>query len=192
MKVEIKQERRVFDGFFKINEATLRHEQFNGEMSGEMKRLNFERGDAVATLLWNTDTEQAVLTKQFRYPAHTKGHSWIIEAIAGTLNPEEDPVEAMKREVLEEVGYELTHIEHLQTFFVSPGGTSERIYLYYATTDNAHKVAEGGGLAKEHEDIAIEYWSLEQLKAALEQGQLVDAKTIIAASWFISKMTKGG
>lgn len=187
MKVEIQEEKRVFDGFFKINQATLRHEQFNGQMSEQMTRLNFERGDAVAVLLWNTDLQQVVLTKQFRYPSHTKGHSWIIEVIAGTLKAEEDPEEAMKREILEEVGYEVTHIAHLQTFFVSPGGTSERIFLYYAETDEAHKTAEGGGLVQEHEDILTEYWSILELKEALEKGYLLDAKTIIATLWFIQQ-----
>jgi ADP-ribose pyrophosphatase len=187
MKVEILDEKRVFDGFFKINQATLRHERFNGQMSATMTRLNFERGDAVAALLWNAETGRVLLTKQFRYPAHTKGHAWMVEAIAGTLKEGEDPAEAMQRELLEETGYQAPSLQWLQTFFVSPGGTSERIFLFFAEVRLADKVAAGGGLEQEHEDIALVEWTPGELADALRSGVLCDAKTIIAAQWFLQQ-----
>ncbi len=187
MKVVVKEEKRVYDGFFKINEASLQHERFDGSMSPEMKRLNFERGDAVAALLFNTDTQKVILTHQFRYPTHTKGDSWLVEIVAGGIAPEEDPETALKREIVEEVGYEVTKLEHYQSCYMSPGGSSERLYIYYAETDNAHKVSEGGGVANENEDIAIIEWTIEELESALRHGALCDAKTLIAVLSFLKE-----
>lgn len=190
MKVIIEKEQLVLDDYFKVGEAMLQHERFDGSMSPVMRRLNFERGDSVAILLWNTDREQVVLTKQFRYPAYTKGEGWIVEIIAGSLKLNEDPVEAMKREVLEETGYQANDVQHLQTFFVSPGGTSERIHLFYATVKDADKVEEGGGLIEENEDIQLVEWSFEELASALNNGGIQDAKTLIAALWFVQEKQK--
>jgi len=190
MKVIIEKEQRVLDDYFKVNEAYLQHQKFDGSMSETMRRLNFERGDSVAVFLWNEDKQRVVLTKQFRYPVYTKGESgWIVEVIAGSLKPNEDPVEAMRREIMEETGYQSGDMQHLQTFFVSPGGTSERIYLYYATVNNADKVEEGGGLAQEHEDIQLVEWSLAELQEALASGKIQDAKTLIAAQWFVQQQS---
>lgn len=187
MEVIIEKEQLILDDFFKVAEATLKHERFDGTMSESMRRLNFERGDSVAIFLWNEDRQKVILTKQFRYPTYTKGEGWMIEVIAGSLKPNEDPVAAMKREIMEETGYQCDRMEHLQTFFVSPGGTSERIYLYAATVRDADKLEEGGGLAAEHEDIQLVEWSAEEVKEALSSGKITDAKTLIAALWFVQQ-----
>ena len=51
MRVKILQETREYDGFFKIDKAVLQYEKFDGEMSQEITRLNFNRGDSAAVLL---------------------------------------------------------------------------------------------------------------------------------------------
>lgn len=186
MKVIIKEEKSVFDGFFKITEATLQHERFDGGMTPEIKRLNFERGDSVAAFLWNKDTQKAIFTKQFRYPTYTKGQSWLVEVVAGGIEAGEDPEAALKREILEETGYEATALTHYQTCFLSPGGSSERIYIYYAETDNDHKINEGGGMDGEHEDIELLEMDIAGLQSALKHGALSDAKTLIATLTFLA------
>ena len=191
MKVVIEKEGLVLDDYFKVGEVILKHERFDGSMSPSIRRLNFERGDSVAVFLWNTDREKVILTKQFRYPTYTKGESgWIVEVIAGSLKPDEDPKEAMQREILEETGYQSSNLQHLQTFFVSPGGTSERIHLYYGTVTDADKVEEGGGLLAENEDIQLVEWSSAELTNALNNGGIQDAKTLIAALWFVQQQSK--
>ena len=46
-KAVIEQQRRVFDDFFKIDELTVLHEQIDGTMSANQRRLVFQRGDSV-------------------------------------------------------------------------------------------------------------------------------------------------
>jgi nudix-type nucleoside diphosphatase (YffH/AdpP family) len=182
-KVEIKSKRYLLDDFFKVEEVYLRYERYDGEMSEEVRRLNFERGDGVAAILFNRDSRRVILIEQFRYPAYEKGPGWMVETIAGMREEGEDPEEAMRREILEEVGYQVDQLRHISTFYVSPGGASERIFLYYAEVDNAALIDRGGGLAHESEDIQAVEFSLPELWAALDAGRIVDAKTIIGLMW---------
>lgn len=187
-KVKIESKKRIFDDFFKIDETYLSFERFDGRMSQTVRRLNFERGDSVAAIVMNRDTRRVILTHQFRYPTYEKGGGWLIEAIAGILEPNEDPKEAMCREILEETGYAVDQLIHISTFYVSPGGSSERIILYYAEVNNADKIGSGGGLEIEQEDIQMFEFSLSELWTTLASGQIVDAKTIIGLMWLQDKL----
>jgi ADP-ribose pyrophosphatase len=187
-RVIIERSQRVFDDFFKIDEAHVRHDKFDGELSEPRRFLSFERGDGVAAILMNTETERVILINQFRYPTYAHSGGWIIEAIAGMLGPTEEPEVAIRREILEETGYQVETLTHIATFYVSPGGSSERIILYYAEADNNHKIAGGGGLVDEHEDIQILEYTLPELWAALDAGQIFDAKTLIGLMWLRNKV----
>jgi nudix-type nucleoside diphosphatase (YffH/AdpP family) len=187
MRVEITGQRDVFQQFrFRIVEARLRHERFDGEMSAEITRLKFERGDSVAILMHDQDTDTIVLTEQFRYPSYNpdiEGSGWILELPAGSCEAAEAPEVTVRREVEEEVGFTVEEIEHLTTFYVSPGGTSERILLYYAATRPEHQTGEGGGLLTEGENIRRLSMKVDDALRMVKTGEIQDAKTIIALQW---------
>jgi nudix-type nucleoside diphosphatase (YffH/AdpP family) len=184
-KVQIHAKKRVFDGFFKIDEADLCYERFDGSMTPTVKRISLERGDSVAALLFNRDSRQLLFVRQFRYPTHEKGPGWITEIVAGMQEPGEDAEDALRREVLEETGYDIVSIEPIGRFYVSPGGSSERITVFYVETTGTSKVAAGGGLASENEDIETVYYTPEQLQQAIVGGEIQDAKTLVGALWFL-------
>jgi ADP-ribose pyrophosphatase len=187
-KVEVQQKKRVFDDFFKIDEALVRFEQFNGQMSPPVRRLNFERGDAAAVLIFNKEARKVILVNQFRYPTHEKSGGWLMEIVAGMLDKNETPEECIRREVTEETGYQVEHLTPIHTFFTTPGGSSERIFLYYAEVINSDRVSRGGGAETENEDIRIVELSLPDLWKALDSGKIMDAKTLVALLWFKNKM----
>ncbi len=187
-KVEIENKRVLFKDIFTITETNLRFEQFNERMSQPTRRLVFERGDSVAALLLNRDTQHVILIEQFRYPTYEKGPGWLCEVVAGMIDEGEQPEDAMRREIHEEIGYQAHELTHIATFYVSPGGSSERILLYYAEVGTADRVAPGGGLASEHEDIRQVELTLSELWEALENKSLADAKTLIAVQWLQSKL----
>jgi ADP-ribose diphosphatase len=111
-RFDIRTQRRVFDDFFKIEEIVFVHERYDGNMSGEERRLVFERGDAVAVLLFDATARSVVLVEQFRLPAlvgrrrqnpaTTNGQ--IVELVAGMINEGETAEQAALREVVEETG----------------------------------------------------------------------------------------
>jgi ADP-ribose pyrophosphatase len=192
MKVEILSTRRVFDRLFKVDEATLRYERFAGGMSDIVTRLCFERGDSVAAVIVNVDTRHVLLVSQFKYPTFAKGPGWLTEVMAGTIEPGEDARTALAREVLEETGYRLAQAEPIGTFYVTPGGSSERIVLWYAEVRDSDKVAPGGGAAGEHEDIRLIEVPLDDLDAMIDSGSVADAKTLVGLMWLQRRRDRVG
>jgi ADP-ribose pyrophosphatase len=182
-RVEIKGKRRVLDDFFKVEEAHLSFEKFNGTMSPVVRRLNFERGDSVAALLHHVGRDTAVLVNQFKYPSYEKGPGWITEVVAGIIDKGETPEDAIRREIHEETGYRADRVKHISTFYVSPGGSSERIMLYYAAVSGAEPSEKCGGLASETEDIKLIELGVADAFDQVRRGEIADAKTMIALMW---------
>lgn len=190
-KVSIEQKRYILDDFFKIEEAYLRFEQFNGKMSRLVRRLNLERGDSVAVLIFNQTTRKLILVSQFRYPTYQNKHGWTIEAIAGMVDPGEKPEATVRRELEEETGLKIDNLEHISTFYPSPGGSSERIYLYYSEVSGEKaKYKETGGLLGHGEDVKAIEVTLEDALAKIKSGEIVDAKTIISIYWLENRLLK--
>ena len=96
----------------------------------------------------------------------------------------ESATDTMAREICEEIGYAITSLHNIATFYVSPGGTSERIHLFYTKVDGTDRVSVGGGLTREGEDIRVVRVPVTEALADLASGRIVDAKTIIALQWF--------
>lgn len=189
-KLEIQSKKLLLDDFFKIEEAILRFEQFDGTMSTPIRRLTFERGDGVGALVYNKESETVVLVEQFRYPTVSRGDGWILEVVAGMIDSEATPEETIRHEILEETGYRAETLEKICTFYVSPGGTSERMTLYYAEVENADKIGEGGGHAGEGEDIRVIEVPLDEAFTSLESGEIKDGKTVLALMWLRDRQSR--
>lgn len=190
-RVVVHSKRRVFDRFFQIDEAELSYERFDGTMSEPVRRLCFERGDALAAIVFDSNSRRAILVKQFRYPTYDKGPGWIVEAVAGMVERNETPESALRREVLEEIGYRIDSLTPIDTFYVSPGGSSERVLLYFAEVSAAGKLGGGGGVPTEGEDIETVSYSLEELRALCETASIHDAKTLIGIQWLLNRLPDG-
>jgi nudix-type nucleoside diphosphatase (YffH/AdpP family) len=186
-QVRIYGKTRVFDGFFKIDEVEVSYERFDGVMTPAVKRISLERGDSVAAIVFNRSSQRLMFTRQFRYPTYEKGPGWIVEIVAGMQEVGEDPEVALRREILEEAGYQAHSIELIARFYVSPGGSSERVTVYYVEVTSTGKVAAGGGLIAENEDIETVWLSPDELRMAIDAGAIQDAKTLIGALWFFNR-----
>lgn len=186
-KVELRGRRRLLDDFFKVDELTVAVERHDGTMTPPLRRLVFERGDAVAAVVRHRDSGRLLFTEQFRAPTLDKGPGWLLEVMAGMIDAGEAPEAALRRELHEELGFALLHAEPIATFYVSPGGSSERIWLYYAEVTEATRSGPGGGVADEHEDIRIVEMTDAEARAALDAGRLPDAKSIIGLQWLLSR-----
>ncbi len=184
MKYKIIKEEIVFDNFFKIKKAKIKHELFDSNTI-EVDRLSFERGDSVAILIYEKDTDSLLFTNQFRYPTIKEKDGWILELTAGSLEGNEEPKNRVKKEVEEEIGYKVNAVEYINSFFVSPGGTSERILLYYSEVNSTDKIFNGGGMKYEKEDIQLIKIKTKEVIKQLKNNKFRDAKTIIGIQWFL-------
>lgn len=190
MNYSIKNERVVFNDHYKILKAEATYDTFNGE-SITTDRLAFHRGDSVAIVLYESDTDSILLTKQFRYPITQHNQGWILEIPAGSLEKDENPSICVKREVLEELGYQIEKPKLITEFYTSPGGSTERLSLFYAEVSSEDKIESGGGLESEQEDIQLVRVPVAEIGLYLSSlpadkaGKIIDAKTIIGLQWFL-------
>jgi nudix-type nucleoside diphosphatase (YffH/AdpP family) len=184
MKFTIKEEKTVFDDFFTIKEALIEHETFKGETI-TVRRKCFERGDSVAVLLYEKDTDSLLFTEQFRYPTVKKDTGWTVEVTAGSLEKGDTPIKRAQIELQEEIGYHVDDLDFIYSFYVSPGGTSERIFLYFSEVSSKDKIAEGGGRVSEKEDIQLIKYPVSEIEELLSENKINDAKTLIAVQWFL-------
>lgn len=183
-KLEILDEQVVFQqAIFTVRAARLKHERYDGSMSSELVRLNLDRGDSVAALVHDVARDLLVFTEQFRYPTISAGPGWLLELPAGSIDAEETPKETLARELLEETGLSVSSEQLIGTFFLTPGGSSERVLLYYVTVNIDSKIADGGGASDEGEDIRVVTLSVADAMASLKENRIHDAKTIIGLQW---------
>lgn len=182
-RVNVHNERLIFDDVFKIIEATVSYERFDGHMSRKVRRLNFDRGDSVAAVVYDPKEKTLLLTNQFKYPTLKSGSGWIIEVMAGRVDNGESAEAATRREIREELGFEVASLRHLRDFYVTPGGSSERIILFYAEISETLRRSGGGGKASEGENIQVLRFGVDEIPRLLSDGRIVDAKTIIGLMW---------
>lgn len=177
----------MFDNYLKVEKWHYRFEKDNGELTEAVDRMQLKRTDSAAIIIYNTDTQNVMLIKQFRHSTYEKGPGWIVECVAGVIDGDEEPQQAVEREAIEETGYKVTNVEHIATVFASPGYTTERMFIYYGETTNKDRVAEGGGLDEENEYISIVTYTIDELAEAIANNQLNDSKTVIAAYYLLKK-----
>lgn len=183
-RVELLAQRRLYDGYFKLDEVQFRFERESSAMSAPVTRILFERGDSVAVLPYDPARRQVVLVQQFRYPASVRGGpGWLWEAIAGMHDAGRTAEEMVRTEALEEAGYALGPLRHVATVYPSPGACSERIHLYVAPIHTRSRVAEGGGLIEHGEETHAQLFGLDEALAQVESGAIVDAKTALLLQW---------
>lgn len=181
--IEITGTSTAYKGFFRIDKISLRHRLFGGGWSGEFSRELFERGEAVCVLLYDRQRDVVVLTQQFRIGALADEHSpWLLELVAGIVEDGESYEEVAERETQEEAGCRYQQLIPICHYWVSPGGSSERVKLYCGLIDS-DGVEGVHGLAEENEDIRLVTLSFADAWQAVCDGNINNAAGIMALQW---------
>jgi len=180
---EIIERTTPYDGFFQVGVYRLRHRRFDGGWTEVMSRELCERGNAAAVLPYDPARDAVVLIEQFRIGAHLAGlEPWLIETVAGIVEPGETPEEMVRREAVEEAGCELTELEPIATVMPSPGGCSELLHLFCGRVDSE---GIGGihGLAHEHEDIRAFTLPLDDALERLAGREVGNVNALVTLQW---------
>jgi len=183
-RVEILKRETVFQGYFRIDRYQLRHEQFAGGLGAPVSREVFERGQVAAVLPIDPRAEKVVLIEQFRPGAWAAGSDpWLIECVAGVIEQGEVAAEVCIRETREEAGLLICDlVQIVPPYLSSPGACSETVALFCGRVDASS--AQGlHGLADEGEDIRVSTWTFDEALQLLDEGRIVNSKTIIALQW---------
>lgn len=180
--VEITEQERLCDGFFKISRLHIRHALFEGG-EVEVVREQFQRDDAVCVLLFDPVRDTIVLIEQFRVGALNRPETpWLLELVAGIVEPGETPEEVAQREAVEEAGAHIYDIVPITRYLSSAGGSDEYIELLCARVDS-DGVGGVHGLAHEGEDILVHVLPFAGVCEMVSNTTIDNAATIIAVQW---------
>ncbi|MBA3899686.1 MAG: NUDIX hydrolase [Bacteroidetes bacterium] len=183
---KVKEKREIFKSFLEIEEGIIEHVGPDGKKH-TYSRERLVRDNASCVLIHHIEKGVFVLTKQFRFAISDFVKEPIMEIMAGKFSEGEEPLEAAIRESEEECGYSIKkeNIEPIASYYASPGYTTEKYFLYYATVSSEDKVSEGGGLENENEYIEVIELPEKELIKMAKENTLEDSKTLVSALWFI-------
>ena len=124
------------EGYLTLRRYHLRHRLFAGGWSPVLMRERLEGLEAAFLLPYDPVRDEVVLVEQFRIGAmETEPNAWVLEAIGGALDSDEDPEAVVRRESVEEAGIEVLALESIGKFMISPGTSSEHIHLFCGQVD---------------------------------------------------------
>jgi ADP-ribose pyrophosphatase len=181
--VRVINDETVYSGFFRIRRLTLQHRLFAGGWSEPIVRELFERGDAVGVLPYDPVEDTVVLIEQFR-PGAIRGDDspWMLELIAGVVEPGESDTDVVHREAMEEAECTLSALQPIATVLPSAGACSEQVRLFCGRVETA---GTGGvfGLDHEGEDILVHSVPRLQAMELLQRDRIPNGHTLIAMQW---------
>ena len=146
----------------------------NGEQS--LREIITHRG-GVGILIKVDD--KFIIEKQFRYALGKE----IYELPAGKLEEGEEPLEAAKRECLEETGYKPLEMIHLGDMSPTCGYSTEIIHFYYCP-----KSVKQERHLDSDEVIDLMYLSLEEIEQMIKEDQIIDSKILAVLTLYKNKM----
>lgn len=190
--VDVLERTTPFQGYFRVDRYRLRHRLYSGGWSAPFSREIFERGHAIVALLYDPDRDTLVLVEQFRMGAFAAQQSpwlagnegpWLVEPVAGIIDPGEAPEDVVRREAMEEAGCTVSDLVFASKYLASAGGSSEVVHVYCGRVDSQ---GIGGihGLDHEHEDIRVLVVPADEALDWLDAGRLVSVSAIVGLQWF--------
>ena len=175
-------------------EQTLSSQQvFNGRVikvrvdtvskpdGSETTREIVEHSNCVAIVALDAK-DNAIMVRQFRKAAGKT----LLEIPAGGIDPDEQPIDCVRRESQEEIGFLPRKIDKLGGFYLAPGYSTEYIYLYLATYLEPSRL-----IAEDTDSIEVVKVPLAQVPTLIVTGEICDAKSIAGLLRVISLGLKG-
>lgn len=185
--VEVAARRRPYTGFFAVDEFTLRHPKFGGGLSRPLDRAAWRTADAVVVLPYDPAMDAVLLIEQFRMGPFTRGdpHPWILEPVAGRIDPGETGEEAAHREAMEEAHLAFHKLIPIARYYPSPGTMDEYIENFVGLADLSGRDGTIGGAEDEGEDIRSHIVPFQQLMQLVDSGE-IDAGPLLTSIFWLT------
>ncbi|WP_298238350.1 NUDIX domain-containing protein [uncultured Algibacter sp.] len=173
------------DNYYILNKVTFDYLMSSGKWVNQMREV-YDRGDGAGILLYNKQKKTVILTKQFRMPTYLNDNKdgFLLEIAAGMLD-KDNPEACIIRETEEEVGYRLKEVKKVYEAYSSPGVMTEKMHFFIGEYNDDMKVNDGGGLDTEHEDIEVLEIPFDNAIDMLNNGDIVDTRTIVLLQYAI-------
>jgi ADP-ribose pyrophosphatase len=155
---------RIYEGqAVKLRVDTVRKP--NGKIT---TREIVEHADAIAVVVLDSK-DRVILVRQYRKAVGKT----LLEIPAGGVDPGEQPINTVRREVQEEIGYLPNKIDKLGGFYSAPGYCTEFLHLYVATYLIPSQLE-----ADDTEDIEVVRVPLAKVPDLIASGEIADAKSV--------------
>lgn len=113
--------------------------------------------------------------RQHRYPMNRVR----LELPAGKIDAGEEPENCAARELEEETGFHPQSLDHVFSYYPTPGFCDELLHLYYT-----RELAVTSRKLEPDEDITVELYPFEEALEMSLRGEIIDGKTLLALLWF--------
>ncbi|CAG0905734.1 unnamed protein product [Cyprideis torosa] len=181
--------------YLRLQRYRVEHERFDGGMA-VVERDVLALGEVAAVLAVDPRHDEFIMIEQFRIGAASAGAAsagaapvvsdpttpWLLELVAGTLEPGEAIEALARRELQEEAGLEAARVETVLSYLSSPGVTSERVHVLVAEIDSR----QAGGLhgcAHEGEDIRVTVQPVSAVAELIANPRCGNSLTLIGLLW---------
>jgi len=175
---------RAYVNYFGLDEIDIRFRRNDGTMSDCLNRGALVTGQVTIVLPYDPVRDQVLLVEQFRVPVYMIGDPapWMLEAVAGMIDPGETPEQAAERELLEEAHLTAYRLEPAGKAYSSCGSSTQFSHLFLALAD-IRTETDSGGLASEGEDIRTVILSFDALMELIDTQQIKDLGLVAVANW---------
>lgn len=175
--INVIKDKILSENYFVLRNITYDLTQRDGQVV-QHKREVYDRGNGATVLLYNSQKQSVVLVRQFRVATWVNGNAdgMLIETCAGLLDDDE-PEDCIRKEAIEETGYQVKNVRKVFQLYMSPGGVTEIVHFFIAEYDDSLRENAGGGV----EDEAIDVLDLpfSQALTMIQNGEICDGKTVI-------------
>ncbi|EKN3946381.1 GDP-mannose pyrophosphatase NudK [Yersinia enterocolitica] len=177
VKIENIRSELLSKNWFKLHKYTFDLIDDNGTSVQQIREV-YDRGNGATILLYNRPNGTVLLIKQFRMPTYVNGNpdGMLLETCAGLLD-NDSPEECIRREAMEETGYQVDNVQKLFEAYMSPGGVTEIVHFFAAEYHVAQKVTDDVGV--EDEVIEVVELPFTEAIAMIADGRIKDGKTIM-------------
>ena len=183
-KITLIKDKVLSDNYFVLRNITYDLTRKNGEVIRH-KREVYDRGNGATILLYNPEKKTVVLIRQFRVATWVNGNEdgQLIETCAGLLDNDE-PEACIRKEAIEETGFEVGEVRKLFELYMSPGGVTEISHFFIAQYRDSQRTNAGGGV--EDEDIEVLELPFTQALEMIKTGEIRDGKTVLLLNYLQS------
>ena len=184
LNITVIKDKILSDNYFILRNITYDLTQRNGDVV-QHKREVYDRGNGATVLLYNRQKQSVVLVRQFRIATWVNGNldGMLIETCAGLLDDDE-PEACIRKEAIEETGYQVSNVRKVFQLYMSPGGVTEIVHFFIAEYDERLRQNNGGGV--EDEDIDVLELPFAQAIEMIRSGEICDGKTVILLQYLQS------
>lgn len=177
LNINVIKDKILSENWFVLRNMTYELTRSDGSVVRH-KREVYDRGNGATIMLYNRRKQSVVLVRQFRVATWVNGNEdgMLIETCAGLLDNDE-PEACVRKEAIEETGFEVGEVRKLFELYMSPGGVTELIHFFIAEYSDAQRANDGGGV--DDEEIEVLELPFSRALEMMANGEIRDGKAVI-------------